>query len=145
MSVAAWLNTAWMLKCSIEGAAFDRASRDVARAQARLLGQIVRANRDSAFGTAHCFVDVTDPRSYQERVPLASYEDFSGAIRRIAAGDSNILTREPVRLLEPTSGTSGGEKLIPYTAGLRRQFQRGVAAWIADLFRHRPPVRRGRA
>ena len=48
-------------------------------------------------------------------------------------------------LLEPTGGSSGGEKWIPYTAALRRQFQRGVAAWIADLFRHRPAVRRGRA
>ena len=50
-----------------------------------------------------------------------------------------------MRLLEPTSGSSGGEKWIPYTDGLRRQFQRGIAAWIADLFRHRPVVRRGRA
>src|SRR5262249_36097687 len=30
-------------------------------------------------------------------------------------------------------------------AGLRRQFQRGVAAWIGDLFRRRPAVRGGRA
>jgi len=48
-------------------------------------------------------------------------------------------------LLEPTSGTTGGEKLIPYTNGLRRQFQRGVAAWIADLFWRRPAIRGGRA
>src|SRR5207237_3883336 len=38
-----------------------------------------------------------------------------------------------------------GEKLIPYTAGLRRQFQRAVAVWIHDLFRHRPLLRQGRA
>jgi len=44
-----------------------------------------------------------------------------------------------------TSGTTGGEKLIPYTDSLRRQFQRAIAVWIADLFRHRPAVRRGRA
>jgi hypothetical protein len=34
---------------------------------------------------------------------------------------------------------------VPYTDGLRRQFQRAVAAWVADLFRRRPAVRRGRA
>ena len=145
MSAAAWLNTAWMLKCGLEGAAFARASRDVARAQAELLRRIVRANRDTAFGTMHRFADVTDPRTYQRRVPPGSYEDFAGPIRRIFSGEANLLTREPVRLLEPTSGTSGGEKLIPYTAGLRRQFQRGLAAWVADLFRRRPSVRRGRA
>jgi hypothetical protein len=145
LGAADWLNTAWMLKCGVEGAAFARASRDVARAQAKLLQQIVRANRDTAFGTMHRFAEVTDPRNYQQRVPLSSYEDFSEPIRRIASGEANVLTHEPVRLLEPTSGTSGGEKLIPYTAGLRRQFQRGVSAWIADLFHKRPAARRGRA
>jgi hypothetical protein len=140
-----WLNTAWMLKCSFEGAAFARACRHVARTQAQVLADILRANRCTAFGAAHGFDRIHDPRAYQERVPLATYEDFAGAIRRIGAGEMNVLTWEPVQLLEPTSGTAGGEKLIPYTAGLRRQFQRGVAAWIADLFRHRPAVRRGRA
>src|SRR5262249_10102374 len=48
-------------------------------------------------------------------------------------------------LLERRSGTTGGEKLIPYTDSLRRQFQRGVAAWMADLLWRRPAVRRGRA
>ena len=66
-------------------------------------------------------------------------------ITRVAAGEERVLTSERVLLLEPTSGTTGGEKLIPYTAGLRRQFQRGVSAWMADLFYHRPQVRSGRA
>src|SRR6266852_4437688 len=67
------------------------------------------------------------------------------AFAGIAAGEPNVLTRDPVLLLEPTSGSTGGEKLIPYTASLRREFQRAVAAWIGDLFRQRPAVRRGRA
>jgi hypothetical protein len=134
-----------MLKCGVEAAAFARASRHVAEAQTRLLLQTVRANRDTEFGHAHGFADVTDARTYQERVPLATYDDYASRIRRIAAGETNILTHDPVELLEPTSGTTGGEKLIPYTAGLRRQFQRGVTAWIADLLRRRPAVRGGRA
>lgn len=146
MRAVPWLlNTAWMLKCSIEGAAFDRASRRVAESQSQLLLRTLRANRDTEFGRGHGFGDITEVRTYQERVPLATYEDFAAPIQRIASGETNVLTHEPVRLLEPTSGTTGGEKLIPYTAGLRRQFQRGVAAWIADLFRHRPAVREGRA
>jgi hypothetical protein len=145
MSVAGWLNTAWMLKCAPERAAFGRASCHVEQTQARVLGDILRANRDTVFGTTHHFSRITDVRGFQERVPTASYEDMADSIRRVAAGEPNVLTREPVTLLEPTSGTTAGEKLIPYTAGLRRQFQRGVAAWIADLFYHRPEVRRGRA
>jgi hypothetical protein len=146
MSAAAWwLNTAWMLKCSTEAAAFARACRRVADTQTRLLLRTLRENRDTDFGRAHGFADIADARDYQRRVPLATYDDFADPVQRVAEGAANVLTREPVRLLEPTSGTSGGEKLIPYTAGLRCQFQRGVAAWIADLFRHRPAVRLGRA
>ena len=146
MTTVPWLlNTAWMLKCRAEAAAFDGASRRVADTQARLLLQTLRANRDTDFGRAHRFGDIDDARTYRERVPPATYDDLADRIRRIAAGEANVLTREPVRLLEPTSGTTGGEKLIPYTAGLRRQFQRGVAAWIFDLFRRRPAVRGGRA
>jgi hypothetical protein len=146
MRTVPWLlNTAWMLKCSAEAVLFARASRRVADIQARLLLQTLWANRNTDFGRAHRFVAITDARTYQERVPLATYDDFTEDIRRIAAGEADVLTCEPVLLLEPTSGTTGGEKLIPYTAGLRRQFQRGVAVWIADLFHRRPAVRAGRA
>jgi hypothetical protein len=140
-----FLNTAWMLKCSVEGARFARACRRVGDVQLRLLLQMLYANRDTDFGRAHRFGEIHDARAYQQRVPLATYDDFADGIRQIAAGRANVLTAEPVRLLEPTSGTTGGEKLIPYTAGLRRQFQRGVATWIANLFRQRPAVREGRA
>jgi hypothetical protein len=145
MMVPWLLNTAWMFKCTAEAAAFARASRRVAHTQLQLLVHTLSANRDTEFGRSHRFHDITDASSYQKRVPLATYHDFSAAIRGIVAGETNVLTREPVRLLEPTSGTSGGEKLIPYTVGLRRQFQRGVATWIHDLFSRRPLVRKGRA
>jgi hypothetical protein len=146
MRAVPWLlNATWMLRCSFEAAAFAQASRSVADTQARLLLQTLWANRDTEYGRAHCFRDIPDARTYQQQVPLATHDDLTDGIRRIAAGEANVLTSEPVRLLEPTSGTTGGEKLIPYTAGLRRQFQRGVAAWIADLFRRRPRARAGRA
>jgi len=146
MSAAPWLlNTAWMLKCGIEWAAFAHACRDVAAAQERILARMLRANRDTQFGRLHDFGGLADVRTFQRRVPLSTYDDYADHMRRIGDGEANVLTRDPVRLLEPTSGTTGGEKLIPYTAGLRRQFQRGVAAWIANLFRGRPAVRGGRA
>jgi hypothetical protein len=143
--MAWWLNSAWMLQCSVEGASFDRSTRRVAQTQERLLRNLLQANRGTWFGRQHGFKHIHSLRAYQERVPPATYADFDDLIQRIAAGENNVLTAERVQLLEPTSGTTGGEKLIPYTAGLRRQFQRGIAAWIADLFSRRAAVRRGRA
>lgn len=145
MGLASWLNTAWMLKCTGEVWAFRRATRRAAQTQADVLRQIISKNRHTEFGITHGFDSLTNPGDYQNRVPLSTYEIYAAQIDRIAAGESNVLTAERVELLEPTSGTTDGEKLIPYTASLRRQFQRAVAAWVGDLFWHRPAVRSGRA
>ena len=141
----ACLNYAWMLSCRGELRAYHRATRDVENAQWKLLREILQRNGATEYGRLHGFGSIRDAREFQDRVPTADYEQLQPWIQRIAAGERNVLTRDPVRLLEPTSGTSGGEKLIPYSAPLRRQFQRGVSAWIADLFTHRLAVRRGRA
>ncbi len=45
-----------------------------------------------------------------------------------------MLTAEPVRLLEPTGGSTAAAKLIPYTAALHREFQRGIAPWVVHTF-----------
>jgi hypothetical protein len=134
-----------MWKCSGESRKFHHATRHTEQAQEALLLSIVRANLKTEFGTQHGFSFVRSIADFQQRVPTSRYADYQHAIDRIAMGEANELTREPVRLLEPTSGSTGGEKLIPYTSGLRQQFQRGVAAWIADLLRSRPALRGGRA
>jgi hypothetical protein len=145
MNAAYWLNSAWMWRNSRELGAFRRAARWVAAAQASVLRTIVERNRETEFGRAHQFAAISSPADFARRVPLSVYDDYREAIERIADGRPNILTAEPVRLLEPTSGSTGGEKLIPYTPTLRAQFQRGIGVWIADLMRARPAVRGGRA
>ena len=138
MSLAYWLNSAWMLKCGRQRNAFRRAMRNVEVEQAEVLRSTLSANRDTQFGRRCGFDSIHTPREFQERVPLSVYEDYREPIARMGAGQSNVLTAESVRLFEPTSGSSGPEKLVPYTAGLRRQFQRGLAVWIGDLLKNRP-------
>lgn len=145
MSVVRLLNTAWMVACRREAIAFRRATRQVAQTQARLLVEIIQQNEGTEFGRAHQFGRIDGAAAYQERVPLSRYEDYAEAIGRIGEGYANVLTHQRVELLEPTSGTTGGEKLIPFTAALRQQFQRAVAAWMYDLLHERPALRRGRA
>lgn len=145
VNVATALNTTWMWKCQSELRRFRKATARVEQTQAAVLQDIVFRNRSSIFGVECQFDKIRTPEDFQQNVPIANYETYADQIERIAAGEPNVLTSEPVRLLEPTSGTSRGEKLIPYTDGLRRQFQRGIATWIGDLFYHRPNVRRGRA
>ncbi|MCM2358683.1 MAG: GH3 auxin-responsive promoter family protein [Geobacteraceae bacterium] len=132
---ANWL---WYLSTLREAAAFHRSLACVAAIQEQLLLEMLRRNRGTEFGRRCGFAAISSAREYQEAVPLAEYGDFEPYIARIGAGEPNLLTAEPVLLLEPTGGSSGGSKLIPYTAGLKRQFQRGIAPWIADLYRNFP-------
>lgn len=145
MRIAHLLNTAWMISCTREAMAYSRSTREVAETQSRILQDLIQQNRDTEFGRAHGFAGIGDVGEFRRRVPVSTYEDLAPYIQRIADAKLHVLTREPVKLLEPTSGTTSGEKLIPYTASLRRQFQRAVRSWMHDLLRHRPAIRSGRA
>ena len=143
--LASALNSAWMWKSAGELRAFRRITSNIAETQWQVLRTTLQQNQDTCFGRQHGFAAINSVADYQLRVPLRTYEDHRPFIDRIAQGELNVLTRDRVDLLEPTSGSTGGEKLIPYTQSLRRQFQRGVAAWIADLLSKRPAARTGRA
>ncbi|MCL1920411.1 MAG: GH3 auxin-responsive promoter family protein [Kiritimatiellaeota bacterium] len=45
-----------------------------------------------------------------------------------------------ILLLEPTSGSTGGTKWIPYTQQLQREFLRAVNPWIAALYLRHPSL-----
>jgi GH3 auxin-responsive promoter len=124
---------------------FRQALAGPERFQRALLGRYLRANAATAFGRAHGFSRIRTAEQYRERVPLAFWEDLAPWIDRIAAGETEVLTRSPVRALEPTSGSSAAAKLIPYTAELQREIRRAVAPWIADLYARRPRLARGTA
>ena len=124
---------------------FQRALRDPERAQTAILQRIVRENAGSEFGRIHHFADIVTIDDWRERVRLRDYDGYAPWIRRIDSGEGNVLTGEPVRFLEPTGGSSGASKQIPYTARLMAEFSAATVPWCADLLWHRPRLRNGRA
>jgi hypothetical protein len=138
-------NSLWLAASACELARFRRAVDRVEVEQQAVLRRILRENSDTEFGRQHGFSSIRSAAEFQERVPLRDYEQHQPWIDRAAAGAPNILTREAIRLFEPTSGSSGAGKLIPYTPALQREFQRGIRAWVADLFGHSPPLLTGPA
>jgi hypothetical protein len=134
-----------MASCLPEASAYERASRHVKDTQAQLLLRILHRHRDTWFGRKHGFALIRGVRDFQSALPLTSYDDYRDAVARIANGEPRVLTSDPVRLFEPTGGSSRGEKLIPYTTELQRSIQRAIRIWICNLFSKRPAVRQGRA
>jgi hypothetical protein len=134
--IATLANSAWLASCLPEYLRFRRALGRVRTEQERVLRGILRKNQTSAFGRSHGFSAIRTVRDYQRRVPLSDYADYRAGVARIAEGETQVLTCERVRLFEPTSGSSSAAKWIPYTASLQHEFQRGIRAWVGDLFLH---------
>lgn len=138
-------NLLWYLSNLPESAAFRLARQNVADTQAGLLLHLLRRNAQTEWGHRYDFASIRSVADYQERVPLSTYGNYREAIEAIGVGQSQVLTYEPVLLLEPTSGSTAATKYIPYTRALKAQFQRAIAPWMVNLFSHTPALFGGQA
>ena len=83
----------------------------------RVRDEILSANRTAQYMRDELPVVIDDD------LPIVTYDDIEPFIERVCAGESNVLTSEPVLMVEKTSGSTAAAKYIPYTRSLRRQFQ----------------------
>ncbi len=128
-----------------EGEQFFRLLDRPGPRQARVLKQILHNNRHTEFGRRYRFDAVQSVEQYQATVPLQRYEDQALDIDRMANGEQAILCADPVIAFERTGGSSGGPKLVPYTAAALNAFRRALYPWLYDLLRHRPGIMQGAA
>lgn len=124
---------------------FSAALREPEAAQAAWLKARLKRDAESAFGREHEFGAMRDYADFSRRVPIRDWTEFAPWVSRIRAGEKYVLSAERVTHLAPTSGSSGGRKLIPFTAGLQTGFSEAVGAWMWDLARQRPGVLGGPA
>jgi len=121
-------NSLWFLTSLPESLAFRRALNSVADTQQAYLLYLLCQNANTDIGRRYNFDSIHSVAEYQARVPLSTYDDYQPSIRKIGNGQQNVLTCDPVQLLEPTSGSTAATKYIPYTATLKTD---GNAAWCA--------------
>jgi hypothetical protein len=69
----------------------------------------------------------------RDNVPVTSYEDLLPWLDRIRDGESDVLFAGRPIAFERTGGSSGGMKLIPYSAEGLRDFQRSLFPWLAQV------------
>jgi hypothetical protein len=113
--------------------------------QRRLLARMLTSNAETAFGRAHGFGSIRSYEDFARKVPRMDHADHAPWIERVRLGEPNVLTRDPVTHLVPTSGTAGGRKLIPFTRSLKRGFNAALGPWLVDLARQRPGLLGGPA
>jgi len=121
------------------------AMADPAGAQLRVLRGILRAQRDSPPGRRFGFAEIRNAGDYRRRVPVHRYSDLQPEIQSMLEGEPNRLVSQPVICYERTGGSTGGAKIIPYTAAALGAFHAAIHPWLHDLARNRPGLTSGRA
>lgn len=88
-------------------------------------------------GTAYLkqFGSPMDVQSFRTRVPPCCYEDLDPFLQRMIDGEADVLFRGRPVAYERTGGSSGGMKLIPYSAEGLLDFQRNILPWLAEMAR----------
>ncbi|HEY9683549.1 MAG TPA: GH3 auxin-responsive promoter family protein [Drouetiella sp.] len=91
---------------------------------------------------------ITGDENYKEfaaKVPIQTYEDLEPWIeRQLKFPTSKVLTPNKIVHVEPTSGSSGSAKKIPYTNKLIKSFTNLFAIWSHDLLQSGLKLETGR-
>jgi len=82
--------------------------------QEELLMNLIRSSENTVFGKQYDFNSVKSYHTFQERVPISSYEDLEPLIERTRKGEQNVFWSEPIKWFAKSSGTTNAKsKFIP--------------------------------
>ncbi len=83
--------------------------------QDKILKEIVTKARDTQFGKDHGFGEIESYEDFKKQVPIRDYEGLSPYVKKILAGESDVLWPGKPAYFAKTSGTTSGTKYIPIT------------------------------
>ncbi|MEO1402876.1 MAG: GH3 auxin-responsive promoter family protein [Cyanobacteria bacterium J06635_1] len=89
--------------------------------QGKFLQTLLKHHQDTELGRALKLADITTVEQFRQRVPVWPYSRYAPYFERTAAGERNVVTPDPVRYLNLSSGSTGAQKLIPVTARSQRK------------------------
>ncbi len=108
----------------IAKANFVRKTRQVDVFQERFLRSLLQAYQGTELGQKYRLGDIKTIEQFQNRIPILPYSSYEPYVKRIAAGESNVLTPDPVIYINLTSGSTGKQKFIPVTNRSRQVLSR---------------------
>ncbi|MFV0572014.1 MAG: GH3 auxin-responsive promoter family protein [Xanthomarina gelatinilytica] len=82
--------------------------------QQELLLQLINKAKDTEIGKQYGFESITDYKTFAERVPISTYEEYQQNIERSRLGENNIFWPQPIKWFAKSSGTTNAKsKFIP--------------------------------
>ena len=99
---------------------FVRKARKTAICQEQFLFSLLKTHRETQFGRDFGFEHIKTVEQFKQRIPIFTYSEYEAYVERIAQGEQNILTSDPVVYFNQSSGSTGKQKLIPVTKRVRK-------------------------
>ena len=99
---------------------FVRKTRKTAICQEQFLFSLLKTHQETQFGRDFGFEDIKTIEQFKEKIPILTYSGYEKYVERIAQGEQNILTSDPVVYFNQSSGSTGKQKLIPVTKRVRK-------------------------
>lgn len=82
--------------------------------QEELLMNLIRQAENTILGKEYYFQSIKSYHTFQERVPISSYEDLEPLIERTRKGEQNVFWNQPIKWFAKSSGTTNAKsKFIP--------------------------------
>ena len=122
--------------CSGEARHFQRYLTQPKEAQTQLLGTLVQDLARTAYGRKHGIKGNENYNAFAAKLPIQTYESLEPWIQEQINTGQAILTPHKVIHVEPTSGSSGPVKYIPYTPQLLQSFTNMFKIWAYDQLRY---------
>lgn len=83
--------------------------------QEQFLLNLLSAYQNTELGRSYKIGEIKTIDQFRNRIPVLPYSSYEPYCDRIAKGEQNILTSDPVVFLNLTSGSTSKQKLIPVT------------------------------
>lgn len=117
---------------------------DARAAQEARLRVLAAGAAGTRFGQEHGITGAEDLAAWRN-VPIRTHAELLPWLDRVAAGEPGVLTREPVRMLLETSGTTGRAKWLPVTDTWARSVADAQRLWVLGLLRDDEGLAAGKA
>jgi phenylacetate-coenzyme A ligase PaaK-like adenylate-forming protein len=88
-------------------------SQDPIGTQTKVFNQLLATGKLTAFGKDHGFKNIHSYEDFVKAVPVREYEDLLPYIKKVLAGESDVLWKGKPLYFSKTSGTTAGVKYIP--------------------------------
>lgn len=112
---------------------FIRKTRQTYAVQEEFLRGLLVTHQETELGQKYGLRNIKTIEQFQQQIPILPYSRYEPYTERIAEGETNILTADPVVYLTLTSGSTGKKKMIPTTRRSQNAFRRATLTSIGFL------------